>query len=128
MVGVRTPARPASAHLIWCSCTGFSTTHRFGTPLSTRAPSHNTESWQVEVDVGVRVCLKMLRQGGLELSDLTVEFGDDGHGGAGGGREGGTDRGRGGQLIGAQRGADLSGTIGDVTLAPTTFERRLNRR
>ena len=65
----------------------------------------------------------MLCQGGLEVSDLAVEFGDDGHGGTGGGRERGTDGGRGGQLIGVQRGVDLSGAVGDVTLAPTTFER-----
>ena len=60
---------------------------------------HDTESWRGEVDVGVRVCLKMCRQLCFEVSDLTVEFGDDADCGA----AGGGDRGRGGELLGAQR-------------------------
>ena len=57
---------------------------------------YDTKSWQGAVDVGVRVCLKMGGQAGLELSDLAVELGDDAHLGAGGGAERRGDRGRGG--------------------------------
>src|SRR6267378_4191952 len=32
----------------------------------------DTKSWQGAVDVGVRVCLKMCRQLGLEVGDLAV--------------------------------------------------------
>ena len=60
----------------------------------------DTKSWQGAVDVGVRVCLKMLGQGGFEVGDLAVEFGDDAHGRGGGGERGG-DRGAGGELLGA---------------------------
>ena len=37
----------------------------------------DTKSWQGAVDVGVRVCLKTVGQGGLEVGELAVEFGDD---------------------------------------------------
>ena len=66
------------------------------------------------------------RLGRLELADVAVEFGDDAHRGMGGDGERGRDRGGGGQLLGAQRGADLVGARGDVALAPATFERRLD--
>ena len=36
-----------------------------------------TESWYGEVDVGVRVLLKMGTQFGFESGDLRVEFGND---------------------------------------------------
>jgi hypothetical protein len=81
---------------------------------------HDTESWQGEVDVGVRVCLKMCRQLCFEVSDLTVEFGDDADCGA----AGGGDRGRGGELLGAQRSADLLRPAVDIPLLPSGFERR----
>ena len=52
--------------------------------------------------------LKMCRQFGFEIGDLAVQFGDDADRGAGGGRERGRDRGRGGELLGAQDGLDLA--------------------
>ena len=67
-------------------------------------------------------------QAGLELADLAVQFGDDGHRGAGGGGKRGTDRCRRGRLLGAQRGLDLTGAGVDIALAPTAFERRMDRR
>jgi len=81
---------------------------------------HDTESWRGEVDVGVRVCLKMCRQLCFEVSDLTVEFGDDADCGA----AGGGDRGRGGELLSAQRSADLLRPAVDIPLSPSGFERR----
>ena len=68
----------------------------------------DTKSWQGEVDVGVRVCLKMCRQFGFEVADLAVEFGDDADRGAGGGGERGGDRGGCGELLGSQRGLDVA--------------------
>src|SRR5271156_3528453 len=62
---------------------------------------NDTESWQGEVDVGVRVCLKMLGQRDLELGDLAVELDDDGDRGAGGGGECGIDRCRCPELLAA---------------------------
>jgi hypothetical protein len=52
----------------------------------------DTKSWQGEVDVGVRVCLKMCRQFGFEVGDLTVQFDDDADRGADGCGECGSDR------------------------------------
>jgi hypothetical protein len=88
----------------------------------------HTKSWQGTVNAGVRVLVKMLGQGGLELGDLAVELGDDAHCGAGGGPERVGDRGRCGQLLRAQRGLDFMGTGGDIAFAATTFERSLDRR
>ena len=68
----------------------------------------DTESWQGEVDVGVRVLLKTVFEGDLKLGDLAVQFADDGHGGSGRGCERlGQHRG-GGQLLGAQCRLDLA--------------------
>ena len=88
---------------------------------------HDTESWLGEVDVGVRVCLKMGGQRGFELADLVVQLGDDADGGAGGGRERRGDRRGCGQLFGAQRGPDFAGAGGDIALPATAFERGLDR-
>src|ERR1700722_7278649 len=63
----------------------------------------DTKSWQGEVDVGVRVCLKMCGQFGLEFADLAVELDDDAHCGTGGRGECGGDRRGSGELLGAQR-------------------------
>ena len=83
---------------------------------------HDTESWLGEVDVGVRVCLKMCRQFGLEVADLTVQFDDDADRGAGGRGECGGDRGGRGELLGAQRCGDLLGAGIEVALSPSAFE------
>jgi len=91
-----------------------------GAEHDTESWQHDTESWRGEVDVGVRVCLKMCRQLCFEVSDLTVEFGDDADCGA----AGGGDRGRGGELLGAQRSADLLRPAVDIPLSPSGFERR----
>jgi hypothetical protein len=61
----------------------------------------DTKSWQGEVDVGVRVCLKMCRQLGLQVDDLAVQFDDDADRGAGRRAERRGDPGRGGELPGA---------------------------
>jgi hypothetical protein len=52
----------------------------------------DTESWQGELDVGVRVCLKMRRQFSFEVGDLMVQLGDDADCGPGGRGECGGDR------------------------------------
>ncbi len=44
----------------------------------------DTKSWQGAVDVGVRVCLKMVGQHCFEVADLVVQFGDDMDCGGGG--------------------------------------------
>src|SRR5882757_3451240 len=69
----------------------------------------DTKSWQGAVDVGVRVCLKMCRQFGFEVGDLTVQLDDDADRGPGGRGECGGDCGGGGELLGAQRSGDLLG-------------------
>ena len=63
----------------WRRCSGS------GRPELTEHPGaeHNTESWQGEVDVGVRVCLKMCHQFGLEVTDLVVQLDDDANRGPG---------------------------------------------
>src|SRR5277367_3995962 len=82
----------------------------------------DTKSWQGAVDVGVRVCLKMCRQFGLEVGDLAVQLDDDADRGPGGRGERGGDRGRGGELLGAQRCRDLLGTGVEVALSPSALE------
>jgi hypothetical protein len=67
-------------------------------------------------------------QAGLKLADLAVQFGEDAHGGAGGGAEGVGDRGGGRKLLGAQRGADFTRPGGDVAFPSTAFEGGLDRR
>ena len=62
---------------------------------------HITESWLGEVDVGVRVLLKMGRQLGLEVADLAVQLTDDRYRGLCRGGEGGYDGIRSGELVGA---------------------------
>src|SRR5690349_13174190 len=84
----------------------------------------DTKSWQGAVDVGVRVCLKMCRQLGLEVANLAVQFGDDGDHGAGGRRECCGDGGGSGELFGAQRGLNFLSSGIDVALSPSTFECR----
>ena len=84
---------------------------------------HNTESWQVEVDVGVRVFIKMGGQLGLELGNGFVQPGNDldqrFRGGSGRHR----DRWRRGELRGPQRLLDLNSTPVEVPLASAAFER-----
>ena len=64
----------------------------------------------------------------VSSADLAVQFGDDGHCGAGGGSERrGADRSWRGQLFGAQGGLDFAGAGGDIALTPTAFERGLVR-
>lgn len=82
------------------------------------------ESWQGEVDVGVRARLKMCRQFSFEVGDLVVQFTDHGYRGAGGRGECGGDRGGCGELLGAQRCEDLLSSGIDVALSPSMFECR----
>lgn len=77
-----------------------------------------------EVDVGVRVCLKMCRQLGLEVGDLMVQLGDGGDRGASGGTERGGDSGRRTELFTAQRRLNLQCSGVEVTLSPCSFQRR----
>ena len=65
----------------------------------------------------------MVGQLGFELGDLAVQLGDDADRGAGGRGERGGDRGRGGELLGAQHCCDLFGAGIEVALSPTAFER-----
>jgi hypothetical protein len=51
------------------------------------ARQDDTNSWQGTADVGVRVCLKMCRQFGLEFGDLAVQLDDDADRGTVGGGE-----------------------------------------
>jgi len=64
----------------------------------------------------------MCRQLGLEVGDLAVQLDDDADRGPGGRGECGSDRGGGGELLGAQRCGDLLGAGIEVALSPSTFE------
>ena len=85
-----------------------------------------TESWQGEVDVGVRVCLKMVGQRGFELADVAVQLGDDADRGAGGSGERHGDRRWAASCSVPQCGLDLAGAGVDIALTPTAFERGLD--
>ena len=75
-----------------------------------------TESWQGEVDVGVRVLLKMVGETGLEVGDLPVQLTDDPDRGGGGRGERGRHRLGCAQVLGAQRRGDLAGFGVEVAL------------
>jgi hypothetical protein len=64
----------------------------------------------------------MCCQFGFEVGDLVVQLGDDADRGPGGGGECGGDRGRGGELLGAQRCCDLLGADVEVAYSPSAFE------
>jgi len=84
---------------------------------------HDTESWQGEVDVGVRVLFKILGHGVLEVGDLTVQLRDDPDSGFGGGRERLGHSAGGGELPAAQHDLDLGGAPVEVALPATALER-----
>jgi len=66
----------------------------------------------------------MCGQFGFEVTDLTIQFGDDADCGAGGRGECGGDRGGCGELLGAQRCGDLLSPSIEVALSPSAFECR----
>jgi len=66
----------------------------------------------------------MCGQFSFEVGDLVVQFGDDADRGAGGRGECGGDRGRGGEVLGAQCCDDLLSPGIDVALSPSMFECR----
>jgi hypothetical protein len=73
---------------------------------------------------GVRVCLKMCREFGLEVADLSVQFGDDADCSAGAGPERSGDRGGRGELLAAQHFQNLERSGVEVALSPSSFECR----
>ena len=83
----------------------------------------HTETGQGTVDAGVRVLLKMARELGIELLDLTVDLADHPHCRAGARRVRLAHHGRRLELGGAQRLADRGGAPLDVALAAAAPER-----